>query len=152
MAPRRRAVLLIACLQLVAACSLAPPNDPPVGGPFIELRPGVSIECRGVDEKTCRAVGVAAVDELPADSVVLAAQLAPAQFCLGATPCTGAPPSCGVHASVVFDLDPNVEVVINVIGTPDALEVTEWDGPGDLGEHPIRDDVGGFCTDGPGVP
>src|SRR5687767_13200722 len=119
MAPCGRVALLIACLPLVAACSLAPPNDPPVGGPFVELRPGVSIECRGVDEETCRAIGVAAVNELPAGSIVLAAQLAPAQFCLGDTPCTEAPPTCGVRASVVFDLDPNIAAVINVTGTRD---------------------------------
>lgn len=92
------------------------------------------------------------MNELPAGSIVLAAQMAPAQFCLGDTPCTQAPPSCGVHASVVFDLDPNDEVVINVTGSPDALEVTQWDGRADLGEHPIKDDVGVFCANGPGVP
>ena len=147
-----RLLLIVAGLQVATACSASPQPEPPVDGPVVELNPGLNLECRGVDEDTCLGIGRAAVNELPPGAVAVSARLAPAQFCLGDTPCIQEPMECRVHASVVFYMHAIDRVVFNVIGVEEDLQVTHWDGPVDLGEDPINDDVGGFCISGPGVP
>jgi hypothetical protein len=150
----RLVLVVLGFAAALAACTAWLPPDPPKveGGPTIIVDDRFQLQCRGVDEDTCVAIGEAAADKLPAGSTVSRARLAPAQACLGEAPCDGEPPSCNVYASVLFDMQVENELVVNVTGPAEELQVFVWDGPVDAGEHPIKDDVGTICRSLPGVP
>jgi hypothetical protein len=145
--------VLVAVAIEVAACSADMTeqldSEP---GPVLTLNSGLTLHCRGVDEDTCRMIGEAAEDGLPAGQSPARAYLAPAQLCFGEAPCARIPPDCDVYASVVFDPDGSDSVVINVIRIDESVDTTQWDGPTELGQAPIQDDVGFPCQSSPGVP
>ena len=147
----RKARLLVLGLAvvLIGACSAGPPDGRASNGPLVNiglegLR--VPLDCRGVDQDTCVAVGEEAAAQLPGDAIITRARLAPAQNCYGQAPCIHEPPDCHVFASVLFDTHLPNAFVVNIVGPPEDLQVSDWTESVELGVMPIQDKVGSFCT------